>query len=206
MFSTNFSRGNAKLFVLPDDLPIELTPFAFLIGNWKGSGVVAYSGSAESEFLQTIKFAPVANGKLQYESWVTDLAGKPISSEHGYWMLSRPNDQSDAGPGLLPGNGESAITVREDLELWRNKSGGFDIEALIIQPTGVAELYFGQIKGARIDIATDAVLRSPHAKEYASGQRVWGMVEGALLWAWDMAALGNPLKSHASARLVRQDG
>lgn len=206
MSSTNFSRGNAKLFVLPDDLPIELTPFAFLIGNWKGSGVVAYSGSTESEFLQTIKFAPVANGKLQYESWVTDLAGKPISSEHGYWMLSRPNDQSDAGPGLLPGNGESAITVREDLELWRNKSGGFDIEALIIQPTGVAELYFGQIKGARIDIATDAVLRSPNAKEYASGQRMWGMVEGALLWAWDMAALGNPLKSHASARLVRQDG
>ena len=193
------------MFVLPDDLPIELTPFAFLIGNWKGSGIVSYSGSGESEFLQTIKFAPVANGKLQYESWVTDTAGKPISSEHGYWMLSRPNDQSDSGPGLLPGNGESAITVREDLELWRNKAGGFDIEALIIQPTGVAELYFGQIKGARIDIATDAVLRSPNAKEYASGQRMWGLVEGALLWAWDMAALGNPLKSHASARLVRQD-
>lgn len=193
------------MFVLPDDLPIELTPFAFLIGNWKGSGVVAYSGSGESEFLQTIKFVPVANGKLQYESWVTDTAGKPISSEHGYWMLSRPNDQSDSGPGLLPGSGESAITVREDLELWRNKAGGFDIEALIIQPTGVAELYFGQIKGARIDIATDAVLRSPNAKEYASGQRMWGLVEGALLWAWDMAALGNPLKSHASARLVRQD-
>ncbi len=193
------------MFVLPDDLPIELTPFAFLIGNWKGSGVVSYSGSGESEFLQTIKFAPVAGGKLQYESWVTDTAGKPISSEHGYWMLSRPNDQSDAGPGLLPGRGESAITVREDLELWRNQAGGFDIEALIIQPTGVAELYFGQIKGARIDIATDAVLRSPNAKEYASGQRMWGLVEGALLWAWDMAALGNPLKSHASARLVRQD-
>lgn len=202
---TSSSRDNVKLFVLPDDLPIELTPFAFLIGNWKGSGVVSYSSSGESEFLQSIKFAPIANGKLQYESWVTDMKGNPISSEHGYWMLSRPNDQSDAGPGLLPGSGESAITVREDLELWRNEAGGFDIEALIIQPTGVAELYFGQINGARIDIATDAVLRSPNAKEYASGKRLWGLVDGALLWAWDMAALGNPLKSHASARLVRQD-
>jgi hypothetical protein len=28
-------------------------------------------------------------------------------------------------------------------------------------------------------------------------------VEGALLWAWDIAALGNPLASHASARLER---
>ncbi len=202
---TNSSRASAKLFVLPDDLPIELTPFAFLIGSWKGSGVVSYGDSGESEFLQSIKFAPVANGRLQYESYVTDLKGNPISSELGYWMLSRPSNQSDAGPGLLPGKGESAITVREDLELWRNQAGGFDIEAVIIQPTGVAELYFGQIKGARIDIATDAVLRSPNAKEYASGQRMWGLVEGALLWAWDMAALGNPLKSHASARLVRQD-
>lgn len=203
--STSYLRGNAKLFVLPDDLPIELSPFAFLLGHWKGSGIVSYEGFGESEFLQTIKFDPIANGKVHYESWVTDTSGKPISSENGYWMLSRPSDQSDAGPGLIPGSGESAITVREDLELWRNKVGGFDIEALIIQPTGVAELYFGQIKGARIDIATDAVLRSPNAKEYASGQRVWGLVEGALLWAWDMAALGNPLKSHASARLVRQD-
>ncbi len=192
------------MFVLPDDLPIELTPFAFLLGNWKGSGVVSY-GTGDTEFLQTISFTALPDGKIDYVSNVTDLSGKPISSERGYWMLSRPNDESDAGPGLLPGSGVSAITVREDLELWRNKSGGFDIEALIIQPTGVAELYFGEIKGARIDIATDAVLRSPNAKEYSSGKRMWGLVEGALLWAWDMAAIGNPLKSHASARLVRND-
>ena len=105
--------------------------------------------------------------------------------------------------GFLPGTGVPAITVREDLELWRNAAGGFDIEALIIQPSGIAELYFGQIKGARIDIATDAVLRSPNAKEYTAAQRVLGLVEGALLWAWDMAAVGSPLKSHASARLEK---
>jgi len=192
------------LFVLPDDLPIELTPFTFLIGSWKGTGVISYV-AGDTEFLQSVKFTPLVGGKLEYQADVTDLSGKPISSERGYWMLSRPNNESDAGPGLLPGSGVSAITVREDLELWRNKSGGFDIEALIIQPTGVAELYFGEIKGARIDIATDAVLRSPNAKEYASGKRMWGLVEGALLWAWDMAALGNPLRSHASARLLRND-
>jgi hypothetical protein len=105
----------------------------------------------------------------------------------------------------LPGDGTPLLTVREDLELWRNSNGGFDIEALIIQPSQVAELYFGQIKGARIDIATDAVLRSPNAKDYAAGQRIFGLVDGALLWAWDMAAHGQPLKSHASARLERHD-
>lgn len=195
------------MFVIPDDLPIELTPFTFLIGSWQGSGVVSYpvgeKPATEIEFFQSVSFRPMANGRLDFESIVQDGKGNLISSEKGYWMLSRPANEGDAGPGLLPGNGVSAITVREDLELWRNANGGFDIEALIIQPSGIAELYFGQIKGARIDLATDAVLRSPNAKEYSSGQRVLGLVEGALLWAWDMAALGTPLKSHASARLEK---
>lgn len=195
------------MFVIPDDLPIELTPFTFLLGQWRGSGVVSYpvgdNPATEIEFFQTVSFRPLASGKLDFESVVQDAKGNLVSSEKGYWMLSRPANDGDAGPGLLPGTGEPAITVREDLELWRNAAGGFDIEALIIQPSGIAELYFGQIKGARIDIATDAVLRSPNAKEYSSAQRVLGLVEGALLWAWDMAAVGSPLKSHASARLEK---
>jgi len=164
---------------------------------------VGDQAATEIEFFQTITFRPMTNGKLDYESLVQDSSGKLITSEKGYWMLSRPSNDGDAGPGLLPGTGVGAITVREDLELWRNAAGGFDIEALIIQPSGIAELYFGQIKGARIDLGTDAVLRSPNAKEYTAGQRVLGLVEGALLWAWDMAAVGSPLKSHASARLEK---
>lgn len=192
------------MFVLPEDLPIELTPFAFLIGAWKGSGVVSYDNH-ELEFRQELSFTIMAGGKLDYSSRVFDLKENLIAQEHGYWMLSRPSDESDAGPGLIPGSGISAITVREDLELWRNESGGFDIEALIVQPNGVAELYFGAIAGARIEMSTDAVLRSPNAKEYSAGKRLWGLVDGALLWAWDMAALGKPLKSHASARLIRDE-
>ena len=64
-------------------------------------------------------------------------------------------------------------------------------------------MYLGQIKGARVDIATDAVLRSQSAKDYTAATRMFGQVGGALLWAWDIAALGNPLSSHASARLER---
>jgi hypothetical protein len=196
------------LFVIPDDLPIELTPFTFLLGNWRGTGVISYSIAGEEpreiEFSQTMSFTPIGS-RLDYRSDVLDMAGNPISQERGFWSIARPASEGDGGPGLLPGDGSSLLTVREDLELWRNEKGGFDIEALIIQPSQIAELYFGQIKGARVDIATDAVLRSPNSKDYAAGQRIFGLVEGALLWAWDMAAFGNPLKSHASARLERDE-
>jgi hypothetical protein len=196
------------LFVIPDDLPIELTPFTFLLGSWRGSGVISYSVAGETpkdiEFLQTMSFSPVG-ARIEYRSDVTTLDGEPITQERGFWSLARPASDGEAGPGLLPATGQTLLTVREDLELWRNESGGFDIEALIIQPTHIAELYFGQIKGARVDIATDAVMRSPNSKDYSAGQRIFGLVEGALLWAWDMAAFGNPLKSHASARLMRDE-
>ena len=197
------------MFVIPDDLPIELTPFTFLLGSWSGSGVVSYpvgeKDPVEIEFFQTMQFFPHNNGKVEFSSNVTGSDGKLISQERGFWMLSRPGGESDAGPGLMPATASTLLTVREDLELWRNANGGFDIEALIIQPTGVAELYFGQIKGARVDIGTDAVLRSPNAKEYSAGQRMFGLVEGALLWAWDMAALGVSMRSHASGRLEREE-
>jgi hypothetical protein len=50
---------------------------------------------------------------------------------------------------------------------------------------------------------TDGVMRSPVAKEYNAGARIYGLVNGNLMWAMDMAAAGQPLQSHASAELKR---
>lgn len=196
------------MFVLPDDLPIALTPFTFLLGSWSGSGVVSYpvegAATTEIEFFQRVEFTPLSTGKLEYRSIVSDSQGSLITQEQGYWMLAQLSTVDQPGPGLLPGTGKPIIETRDDLELLRNVNDGFEIEAIITNSDSVSELYFGQIKGARVDIATDAVLRSPNSKEYSAGQRMFGLVDGALLWAWDMAALGSPLRSHASARLEKQ--
>lgn len=197
------------MFVIPDDLPIELTPFTFLLGHWSGSGVVSYAVGnqtpTEVEFFQEMQFLPLPNGKLEYQSISRDSAGQIINQELGFWMLAKNTLEQEPGPGLLPGQQLLTIQSREQLEEFRNDDDGFDIEAIITNSDAVSELYYGQIKGARIDIATDAVLRSPHSKEYSAGKRMFGLVEGALLWAWDMAALGKPLSSHASARLEKKN-
>ncbi len=52
---------------------------------------------------------------------------------------------------------------------------------------------------------TDAVVRTAGAKEYSAATRLYGLVEGHLLWAWDIAALGQELRTHASARLAKVD-
>ena len=46
---------------------------------------------------------------------------------------------------------------------------------------------------------------SSTAKEIAAGTRLYGLVDGHLLWAWDIAAFGQELRSHASARLARAE-
>ena len=52
---------------------------------------------------------------------------------------------------------------------------------------------------------TDAVMRSGNAKEYSAATRMYGLVEGKLFWAWDIAALGQELTSHASGQLAKAD-
>ena len=128
---------------------------------------------------------------------------RPLVTETGYWRLGRPLTSADPGPGMLPGVGRRPFTRTEAVETLRNKDGGFDLEVAIVHPDGVSELYLGQIKGPRIDLATDAVIRSASAKEYTAATRLYGLVDAHLLWAWDIAALGQDLRTHASARLAK---
>ena len=127
----------------------------------------------------------------------------PLVTETGYWRLSRHQGDGDPGPGMLPRTGERPFTSAAAVETLRNRDGGFDIEVTLVHPGGVAELYLGQVKGPRIDLATDAVLRTAGAKPYAAATRLYGLVDNHLLWAWDIAALGQDLRTHASGRLAR---
>ena len=85
---------------------------------------------------------------------------------------------------------------------WRVTPDG-DAELLLTHPTGILELYYGTIEPARITLQTDGVIRSPQAKEYNAATRLYGLVDSKLMWAMDMAAVGQPLQSHASAELKR---
>lgn len=193
-------------------LPPELVPLSWLIGVWEGSGVVNYPIDGEIrnvEFGQRLSFSHDGFPYLNYTSytWLDDADGdhKPLASETGYWRLGRDQTASDPGPGMLPGVGEPKFKTADDVETLRNEADGFDLEVSIIHPGGVSELYLGQVKGPRIDLATDAVMRSVTAKEHSASTRLYGLVDNHLLWAWDIAAAGQELLSHASGRLARVD-
>ena len=193
---------------LDANLSAELVPLSWLIGVWEGTGVVNYDldGDVRNyEFGHRLSFSHDGLPHLNYTSytWLLDTALTPLATEAGYWRLSRPSTPADPGPGLLPGVGAASFSTADSVETLRNASDAFDIEVSIVHPGGVSELYVGQVKGPRIDLMTDAVLRSANAKEHAASTRLYGLVENHLLWAWDIAALGQDLRSHASGRLSR---
>lgn len=197
------------MFDLDASLPAEIVPLSWLLGIWEGTGVLSYrlgDEVRENEFGMRLAFTHDGTPHVQYtcSAWLLgDDDPRPYYSEIGYWRLARPLGAGDPGPGMLPATGEPVFTTAESVETLRNTAGGFDLEVSIVQPDGVSEVYVGQVDGPRIDLATDAVMRTAGAKEYSAATRLYGLVEGHLLWAWDIAALGQDLRTHASGRLAR---
>ena len=131
---------------------------------------------------------------------------KLLTHETGYWRLARSRTAGDVGPGMLPASASAPMPDADAVETLRNAEGGFDLEVSIAHPTGVVELYYGMIRGPRVDLATDGVLRASGAADYRAATRVYGLVQQRMLWAWDIAALGGELSTHASAQLDRVGG
>jgi hypothetical protein len=196
---------------LPTDLPADLAPLSWLLGVWEGTGVIDYPVGDErlqGEFTHRVSFSHDGGPFLNYAATATftrdeGATSVPLVAESGFWRLSRPATDSDAGPGLLPPLAETTPRGVDDVEALRAASGGFPIEVSLAHADGMLELYLGEINGPRIDIATDAVVRGAGAKDYGSATRMYGLVDNHLLWAWDIAALGTTLRSHASARLAK---
>ncbi|MFT4157625.1 MAG: FABP family protein [Microbacterium sp.] len=195
---------------LPADLPADLAPFSWLLGVWEGTGVIDYpldDQRLQGEFTHRVSFSHDGGSFVNYAATATYIGSDgtrvPLVAESGFWRLARRAGEADAGPALLPPTAPAVHRDVHDVEALRTASGGFDIEVAIAHSDGTLELYLGEINGPRIDIATDAIVRSAGGKNYGAASRMYGLVDSHLLWAWDIAALGTPLRSHASARLAR---
>lgn len=173
------------------DTPPALIPLAWLLGRWEGAGVVGYPTMEEARFGQEVEFSQDGRPFLHYRSqaYLLDDDGNQVrrlASETGYWRVPQPADDG-AHPDVEP----------------QRQQPGTDVEVLLAHPTGFVEIYLGRVDGPRVDLATDVVARSSTSKEYNAARRMYGLVEGDLLWVMDMAAVGQPMGAHASARLKR---
>lgn len=163
-------------FHLDPTMHIDLAPLAWLIGRWEGAGVVGYPTMEPMNFGQEI---------------LCRHDGRPFLEWH-----SRTWELDEDGARVKP--------LATELGFWRMGPNN-EAELLLTHPTGVVEMYFGTAEPAKVQLRTDGVIRSPHAKEYTAASRLYGYVNSNLMWVMDMAAMGQPLTSHVSAELRRVD-
>jgi hypothetical protein len=158
---------------------LALLPY---IGQWRGRGRGGFPTIEDFDYAQEIRISHDGRPFLHYESraWILDEESKPVRPAMREVGWLRP--------------------VMED------GRATDEVEALLTNPTGIMELYLGRVSGTQLEMATDAVLRTSSAKEVTAGHRLYGIVEGALLYAQDMAAVGHGLSPHLSARLIRVGG
>jgi hypothetical protein len=169
-------RGGAEPGWYPPELHPDLAPLSFLLGRWEGAGVGGYPTIESFRFGQEISFSHNGKPFLIYasRSWLLDEDGN----------LVRP--------------------LATETGYWRPQPGG-QLELILAHPTGIAEIYVGEVTGTKIELRTDVVARTTSAKEVTAGHRLYGLVgpDLDLGWAYDMAAVGQPLQPHLSAQLKR---
>ncbi len=162
-------------FVIPEDLHPDLMPVVWLLGTWHGAGRGEYPTIDPFTYDQEVIFAHDGRPFLHYFSraWITDEAGERIR------------------PGAL------------ETGFLRPTGEGKQLELVLAHATGFAEVWYGEADGARVTLSTDIVARTSTAKEYTAGQRMYGLVDGSLMYAYDMAAEGQEMQSHLWGQLER---
>ncbi|NNU26102.1 FABP family protein [Isoptericola sediminis] len=183
-------------FTFPEGLAPEVYPLAWLVGRWTGGGVIKYEGIEETEFRQELVFDHDGGPYLRFESTLSVRSGASDgavtdgevgddaafdtvwSTETGYWRVAseRPEGLSESQHPL---------------------------EVLLTDASGRVALFLGVVGDGRVDLATDFVARTATAAEVTAAKRLYGNVDGRLLWVEELAAFGHPMGTYASGELDR---
>ncbi|TCK27064.1 uncharacterized protein DUF1794 [Pseudonocardia endophytica] len=151
-----------------------------LVGVWRGTGEVVY---------------PTIDGPFHF--------GQQLTFAHD----GRPFLTYEARSWLLGQDGEIIRPAARETGFWRPQEDG-SLEVLIAHATGIIEMYYGPKGDMRSwEIETDAVVRTPSAKDVQGSKRLYGLVnQGDLAYVDERAMEGQPMQPHLSALLHRVVG
>ncbi|MFF4104953.1 FABP family protein [Streptomyces sp. NPDC001903] len=155
----------------------QLAPVLPLLGRWHGRGRGEYPTLEQGfRYEQEITFGHDGRPFLRYESRA--------------WLID------ESGTVLRPSGRESG---------WWRVLPDASLEVVLAHPTGIVETYVGRVSGTEIEIATETVARTPKAKEVTAMRRRYAFGGGELTIEQDMAAMGQPLRHHLRAELLRRE-
>ena len=161
-------------FELPPNLHPNCGPVAWLLGSWIGNGHGDYPTIEPFQYGQEVVFQQDGRPFLHY------FARSWVIDEHG----------------------EKVRDAAQETGFLRCPEPG-KVELVLAHNIGFSEIWYGEAADGKLELRTAGVGYTETAKEVTEGHRLYGNVEGDLLYAYDMAAVGQELQPHLWARLKR---
>lgn len=166
------------MFEIPSDLNPALAGLAWLRGRWEGTGYREWPGEEKVQFGVQVDFVENGGDYLHYLAQLFTL-------------------NADGEP-------EAPLTI--ETGFWRATKDA-DVDVVMCSPEGYSEIWYGKLQPGRVDLTTDAVVRSPLATvEYTAGRRLYGNVDGKLMYSFDRATSDESLRPYMWATLARVAG
>lgn len=177
------------MFTIPEDLPMELAPVAWILGTWRGWGMLSTDDDTpDRPVLEEVR-AKIVGQQLQlttsiYQASPRDgeldplldafagiaaLEEGPIEYEETLYLKLTP------GSGVLPPPGE--VETRE-------------FTASGATTNGLAVLWAGVSMGPRVRMISDAIARDANAEPVEEMTRMYGLVGGELMWTQERYLAG----------------
>jgi len=165
-------------FEIPQGLHPDLVALAWMVGRWEGVGRGQWPGAGDFSYGAQLDFSHNGGPYLYYVGQLFELDD----------------------------DGNAVRTMLMETGFWRPQKDA-SLEVVMCHPDGVAEVWFGKISGAKIELTTDAVARTvTSATPYTGGHRLYGNVESDLLFTFDRATTEHDLQNYLFARLQRSTG
>ena len=145
-----------------------------MLGTWQGNGHGDYPTIEEFSFGQEI---------------LVQQDGRPFF----HWF---------ARSWVVDAQGEKVRDAAQETGFIRCPEVG-KVEMVLVHTTGHSEVWYGAAADGKLELATAGVSFTETAKEVTAGKRLYGNVEGQLMYAYDMQAQGQEMQPHLWAQLQR---
>ncbi|MDR2252823.1 MAG: FABP family protein [Bifidobacteriaceae bacterium] len=211
--------------------PREVRPIAWLCGVWRGEGSIGYGPIPNGRVSQQLTFAVADGPYLAYTAKTWLLAADPADgfsegvagpadarTAPATWATpAEPAVGATPTSATVDGIGHRSPDVskpkpwHEESGYWRvlpsaSRKPPLELEVLIADAAGFLSLYVGEVSGQRASLGTDAMMRTASAPPVGAATRLYGLIQGDLLWTWDIAGFELELGSYMAVSLSRVEG
>ncbi|PID97851.1 MAG: hypothetical protein CSA82_02240 [Actinobacteria bacterium] len=189
------------MMVIPENLPPNIAPLAWLLGSWRGWGMLAQATDGpDIPVIEKIR-ADICGTHVRmvttvYRGTLRGEIEPTLDAAEGLALIDEDDlvREETLYVTLLPGSG--ALPPPGEYEDRQLTASGGDL-------SGIAALWVGVASGPRIQMVTDTIARDARAENIEHMGRMYGLVGGEMMWTQERTMGGHDTQTDISGRLAR---